>query len=97
MGIAERKIVMREDDGSLKEVNLPSDKAIALSRFNTEISDQESDDPEEGSELSNGLRLWTGIRYLDENQVRTLAEECVKQVKQRGPFLNLSEFINRRL
>ena len=37
------------------------------------------------------------MRFLDDDQLRKLAEECVKQVKQRGPFLNFSEFINRRL
>ena len=70
---------------------------IALSRFNTEISDKETEDPEDGSVLENGLTSWTGVRYLEEEQVRKLAEECVKQVKLRGPFLNMSEFINRRL
>jgi hypothetical protein len=37
------------------------------------------------------------VRFLDDTQLRKLAEECVKQVKLRGPFLNFSEFINRRL
>ena len=37
------------------------------------------------------------MRFLDDEQLRKLAEECVKQVKLRGPFLNFSEFINRRL
>jgi hypothetical protein len=40
---------------------------------------------------------WSGVRFLDDDQLTKLAEECVKQVKQRGPFLNFSEFINRRL
>jgi hypothetical protein len=37
------------------------------------------------------------VRFLSDSQLRRLAEECVKQVKLRGPFLNFSEFINRRL
>jgi len=37
------------------------------------------------------------VRFLDDAQLKKLAEECVQQVKKRGPFLNFSEFINRRL
>jgi hypothetical protein len=40
---------------------------------------------------------WTGVRYLTPPQLGRLARECVHQVKLRGPFLNLSDFINRRL
>jgi hypothetical protein len=40
---------------------------------------------------------WTGYRELDEEQIDELAEAVVRQVKQRGPFRSLAEFINRRL
>ncbi|MBK1830408.1 hypothetical protein JIN77_06705 [Verrucomicrobiaceae bacterium R5-34] len=95
-GIRERQLVYR-NGSSLQPVSVPSGKRIALSRYNTEISDQEMDDPETGANLPDGSNGWTGVRYLDDDQILKLAEECVKQVKQRGPFLNYSEFINRRL
>ena len=95
-GIRARTLVARVG-ASLKKVAIPSDKAIVLSKFNTPISDKESADPENGVILANGQRAWTGVRFLDDTQLRKLAEECVKQVKLRGPFLNYSEFINRRL
>jgi len=41
--------------------------------------------------------LWTGFRALTDVQIRELASEMVKQVKKRGPFLSLAEFINRRV
>ena len=95
-GIRERKVIYRNGN-TLAEVEIPSDKTIALSRFNTATSNLEMDDAETGSTRADGQRAWTGVRFLDDDQLRTLAEECVKQVKLRGPFLNYSEFINRRL
>jgi hypothetical protein len=42
-------------------------------------------------------RRWQGFRSLTEPQVRTLAENLVKEIRERGPFLSVSEFVNRRL
>jgi hypothetical protein len=96
-GIRERDLVYRDNSGSLRTVSIPLGKRIALSRFGTETSDKEMDDPEHGVVMPDGSNGWSGVRFLDDNQLRILAEECVKQVKRRGPFLNFSEFINRRL
>ncbi len=95
-GIRSRELVYR-DNGELKKIKVPSDSKIALSRFNTEISEQEMGSPEHGVTLTDDTISWTGVRYLTDEQLLKLAEECVKQVKLRGPFLNYSEFINRRL
>ncbi len=40
---------------------------------------------------------WTGFRELTDGEIEELATAMVKQVKLRGPFLSLSDFINRRL
>ncbi|MGF1448448.1 MAG: hypothetical protein ACFB20_03420 [Opitutales bacterium] len=40
---------------------------------------------------------WKGYRALTEDQVRLLAERIVHEVKVRGPFTSLSDFVNRRL
>ncbi|NNM31266.1 MAG: hypothetical protein HKO57_17270 [Akkermansiaceae bacterium] len=96
-GIRERRVVYRDKNGTLRPVEIPEGKRIALSRFNTATTDQEGTDPEFGIARDDGMQAWSGVRFLDDDQLRKLARECVKQVKRRGPFLNFSEFINRRL
>jgi hypothetical protein len=46
--------------------------------------------------VSRDLAKWNGHRRLDSTQIRRLAEEIVKEVKARGPFQSLAEFVNRR-
>lgn len=53
-----------------------------------------------GEESGSGLgdeNSWRGMRTLTDPQIDKLAEEMVRQVKLRGPFLNMADFINRRL
>jgi len=40
---------------------------------------------------------WAGFRDLEEKKVDRLAKAIVDQIRQRGPFLSMSEFVNRRL
>ncbi len=40
---------------------------------------------------------WTGYRDLEDSEIDDLAEEIVKKIRARGPFLSLADFINRRL
>lgn len=39
---------------------------------------------------------WLGFRSLDDGQIEELAKAVVKQVRLRGPFLSIADFINRR-
>ncbi len=40
---------------------------------------------------------WVGRRTLSEEEIELLAEAIVKEVRKRGPFLSLADFINRRV
>lgn len=40
---------------------------------------------------------YTGFRTLDDAQLDDLAEKLVEQIRMRGPFLSLAEFVNRKL
>jgi hypothetical protein len=42
------------------------------------------------------INQWCGFRELDDDQIEELAEQIVKEVKTRGPFLSLADFLNRR-
>lgn len=45
----------------------------------------------------NPAEQWLGLKELTDEEVEQLAQAIVKQIKKRGPFLSLSEFVNRRL
>ena len=53
-----------------------------------------------GAGSTNGMlsrAAWTGHRYLTDAEIDTLARNIVDEVKVRGPFMSLADFVNRRL
>ena len=40
---------------------------------------------------------WSGFRTLSDSDVKLLAKNLVAEIRQRGPFLSLGEFVNRRV
>ena len=48
------------------------------------------------STLASADKLKSFARFAD-NEIENLAEYVVEEIKQRGPFLSLSEFLNRQL
>lgn len=88
---------------SLLDVDIPNREGgsevsdierIPFARFlNPQSRAFSPDDGETYEFMSN----FTGNRRLTLDEVERLAEEIVNQVRERGPFLSLSDFVNRRL
>tara|TARA_B110000977_G_scaffold152638_1_gene193856 strand:- start:2232 stop:3677 length:1446 start_codon:yes stop_codon:yes gene_type:complete len=75
---------------TLANAAISSDSAV--SRFAPMIGDEEAP-------LSNvvGQERWLKHRRLTPDQIMTLAEKVVDEVKARGPFQSVAEFVNRQL
>jgi hypothetical protein len=50
-----------------------------------------------GAATGLNANAWNGFRDLTRDNIQALAEEMVLQVRKRGPFLSLADFVNRRL
>ncbi|MGE9270731.1 MAG: hypothetical protein ACQKBU_07995, partial [Verrucomicrobiales bacterium] len=77
-----RKVSYLNSNGSLTEETMGNDVA-PLSRFTTPAGSDDDD--------------YMGFRALGDDELEELAEAIVDQVKLRGPFMGLSDFVNRRL
>lgn len=106
-GLAHRPLVTAEN-GKLRLVEAQKKPTqVAFSRFMLSTTAQSTDSvpnysPMRGSEnfradSTPGAAAWSEVRLLDAAAIRHLAEEMVRQVRARGPFLSMSDFINRRL
>ena len=61
-----------------------------ISRFRLPAADSSV-----GGDLKDNY--WLGAREYSSTDLKELAEEIVEQVRKRGPFLSMSEFVNRQL
>jgi hypothetical protein len=104
-GLAQRKLVTGKNNELRQVEESKSDNQVLFSRFMLSTTDQ-SIDGQGGYSMMQGsssfrdggmATAWGEVRMLEAEGIRKLAEEMVKQVRKRGPFLSLSDFVNRRL
>ena len=70
----------------------------AFSRFSMPFSSVNDTAPIAVSPVASpNNNYWSGFRVLSEPELDRFAEEMVKQVKLRGPFVWLEDFVNREL
>jgi len=81
--------------GNSVDVSLSSKSDHAVSRFSV-AGAPEATAPPDGGAFSEANEF-SGYHLLDDKAIDFLAEEIVKQIRARGPFLSLSEFVNRQL
>ena len=45
----------------------------------------------------NNQKRWSGFRELESQEIDKLVDAITDEVRKRGPFLSMAEFVNRRL
>ena len=87
------KTIASEQDGILNDTG--DDTFVAFPRFPDPVYG--ADDKDAFNALDAQAReQYAGIFVTDRDDIRVLAETIVAEVKRRGPFLSLADFINRR-
>ena len=98
LGLKKRKMLYSRDG----KPSVLDNSQTSFSRFGVASSDKSHVDDYGSVGVTQGIpdgeaMAWSDLRTLSDSQIKSLAQNMVKEVKKRGPFLNMSDFVNRRL
>ena len=104
-GLAKRKLVANVNDRLEYVESDKGDNQVLFSRFMLSTTDKSVDSLGGYSMMQGSANFrnsgmttaWGEVRMLEAESIRKLAEKIVEQVRKRGPFLSMSDFVNRRL
>jgi len=92
-GLKKAKVPSNPSPGLLSQAKMVDAQGTAVAALleaaGEEIDDTTLGDPSEAEQ-------WRGFRSLSNDQIDELAKAIVKQVRKRGPFLSIADFVNRR-
>ena len=92
-GLKKAKVPSNPSPGLLSQAKMVDAQGTAVAALleaaGEEIDDTTLGDPSEAEQ-------WRGFRSLSDDQIDELAKAIVKQVRKRGPFLSIADFVNRR-
>lgn len=87
--------VMWARNGAMEAVNSPYTPVAPMSLVNGGVA---TDVAVNTARIDNArTNQWNGFRDLTDQQIERLAESIVEQVRLRGPFLSMHEFVNRQV
>jgi hypothetical protein len=86
-------VVVRDETGA-ESIETPSDDTAPVAGL---ISPRNLVTDTGGSLDIRDAAQWSGRRELEDDEIDALARAIVRQVRKRGPFLSLADFVNRRV
>lgn len=82
------------ETGQFEQVD---NQSYPVSRFTIPNGEGAKSEDMSGDQQEFLRKRWEGVRSLTSEEIDQLAIAMVEQVRKRGPFLSLGDFVNRRL
>lgn len=91
-GLRNRPVIVRDANGAEKLVaGGPSTPVVGLFAPESQVVDGNA------AASVTDIDQWVGRRTLSDAEIEALAKALVREVRKRGPFLSLADFVNRRV